>query len=1498
MSHLGKLRQPNTEPPENPALAGEDVCVPRKCDSGDIESGCPPYRLTPGRPKGEIDGGVKEDGDDLRLAKPRVKKENKKSLSARRPVLSEDEYNRQLLEAKRAILSSTAADSELITNEIRQQLHTINTIASNKRRATHTRDSYTPTWLRGGRRPFTEVDGGKGGELKVGSVWRRGKGRGVARGPASIDEYPSTPAETPEQLAPPNLLTMGRSINTQGAPCIVTDLQLDARANKQVSTSDYYDAMFEEAHSCVPIPDGRDCNDLVEDEALKKLLEAKAEAKSLLISRRTKLKARVAKAAVMMNRLKTTPFNRDTLLSFPEQMRETLCLVFLCLALEEVDRALSFEGDMIKWAHNLIEAIASLLNLSQPSIKYLINMVRVRAELGKDNFKGTITIAPLLSSIINYCSGTFQRVVDIQHREYLSHCTDSSSHDESSILTDETRSTDDRQRPKEASSSPTTLLTSLPSKSLSPSCPPTPTTSTSSAPSRRPSRSATTTLPQRTRNASTSLRKAHTIVGVEESRGSEAAYTGFNGDGGAGARRKAPRGGFTSVWKWAASFNTRSLAPSPPATPRTVNVISPTLQSPPPLSSPSSVSALRSPPPHKRAPMGTVANSPQKIHVPRGPTVQLVEPPITFPVLRQAPRSSRNGGAQSPPTTQQRLVPSRRRSASNEQSTRPPAQLSTNDGSTFNSTENTILRSGRRVRSSSAAPFNEPETSYSSSSSMFEKLRKIIAPVEQHSQPTTPSNPGESGDINAIESLDEQGASRASLVTHDTSHTSPLPPETDLVGHNTVRVPPLPTDGSTVSDVGKFFNRGSGEGDGDGQRDHQSSCESAGGSQFAHDMDLSECHHESDAEDDVTASTARSYVCMFSAAAERQALHIGPQPSHQNFYSSAPQQPLESGPCEVASRSKPTREGSGARVHTHGGFHTPWAGEVECDAGREVNTGSAALGLMTLDGGVDLTLGEGLETDAPSGVVLLLRDVMILLLVSGKFDARVQNVFVKLSFLLSVDPILFSPIQDAFAIALAKTMQEEFRADKKTGLEMQGKRKKTLKLTAISIRVGAAAAITAGLAPPVLATDNRSPGLASIGGFTAFIRSTGGAALVGSLFGAGSAGLTGYPSGKRLGRIKRFEFTRVNENKVHWIGNLIKLHQRQMAQRQMITPPSSAVLGVGGGDDGDATAVPGEGGWIEGEIKDGGPERARQQQGRGRSGGTGEQISEVGEDETVADFGQPEGPETPSYMHLCICLSGWVGCEEDFILPWVASLHDAWYDLHTVLWEPRILSNLGLMVYKLVSEKFAMDAAKLCLMWSTAATFSLTLAWPKAMLVYASKMDSVWLSSKEKAQQAGSLLAEVLSDPNVVGQRPITLIGYSVGARVMFYALKELHRRKKVNSIRDVVFMGLPMCKAAKSWAKIQEVTSGRVVNVYSRSDWVLAVLYRYVDWGTDVAGLGPIEGVENYDVTGIVESHFHYRDKVRDILTYTEIHHSSNIFDNSDPMKANFDPSVPISRV
>ena len=165
-------------------------------------------------------------------------------------------------------------------------------------------------------------------------------------------------------------------------------------------------------------------------------------------------------------------------------------------------------------------------------------------------------------------------------------------------------------------------------------------------------------------------------------------------------------------------------------------------------------------------------------------------------------------------------------------------------------------------------------------------------------------------------------------------------------------------------------------------------------------------------------------------------------------------------------------------------------------------------------------------------------------------------------------------------------------------------------------------------------------------------------------------------------------------------------------------------------------------------------------------------------------------------------------------------------------------------------------------------------------------IDNPWSNALDRAKSAGRVLADVLIQRHL-GVRPITLIGFSLGARVIFYALLEIAKQKKFGSVQDVFLLGATLAVSQKSWCETRSVVSGRYVNAFARNDWVLNYLFR-ASSGTvgTVAGLRPIEGVpglENVDVTDKIAGHMSYRTFMPLILDQLGFPVFSDFFDEPE---------------
>jgi pimeloyl-ACP methyl ester carboxylesterase len=159
--------------------------------------------------------------------------------------------------------------------------------------------------------------------------------------------------------------------------------------------------------------------------------------------------------------------------------------------------------------------------------------------------------------------------------------------------------------------------------------------------------------------------------------------------------------------------------------------------------------------------------------------------------------------------------------------------------------------------------------------------------------------------------------------------------------------------------------------------------------------------------------------------------------------------------------------------------------------------------------------------------------------------------------------------------------------------------------------------------------------------------------------------------------------------------------------------------------------------------------------------------------------------------------------------------------------------------------------------------------WPLGLLKIAQVVDNPFSIAKARADKAGLVLADAIAQ-RAQGKRPISLVGYSLGARVIYACLLSLAERKVFGMIENVVLMGAPTPSNAESWGLIRGVVSGRVVNAYAEDDWVLGFLYRTSAIQLGVAGLQKIEGVEgveNVDVSDIVDGHLKYAERATEIV-------------------------------
>ncbi|KAG0294824.1 hypothetical protein BGZ96_000395 [Linnemannia gamsii] len=216
-------------------------------------------------------------------------------------------------------------------------------------------------------------------------------------------------------------------------------------------------------------------------------------------------------------------------------------------------------------------------------------------------------------------------------------------------------------------------------------------------------------------------------------------------------------------------------------------------------------------------------------------------------------------------------------------------------------------------------------------------------------------------------------------------------------------------------------------------------------------------------------------------------------------------------------------------------------------------------------------------------------------------------------------------------------------------------------------------------------------------------------------------------------------------------------------------------------------------------------------------------------------------------VNVILTISGWLDIgDEDASLPF-STLDPINGDHYALFWEPEMLMQLGNALGLLATEVITLTAQEILKHTLLQALLS-ALAWPMALTRLGYLIDNPWSIALDRAKLAG-------------------LVGYSLGARVIFYCLLELGRLDAFGIVEDAYLFGAPITASDSQWRQARSAVAGDFVNGYLRNDWVLGFLFRATTGGLGtVAGLRPIKnvpGLTNMDLTTHVEGHLDYRVKI-----------------------------------
>ncbi|KAG7346058.1 DUF726 domain containing protein [Nitzschia inconspicua] len=254
-------------------------------------------------------------------------------------------------------------------------------------------------------------------------------------------------------------------------------------------------------------------------------------------------------------------------------------------------------------------------------------------------------------------------------------------------------------------------------------------------------------------------------------------------------------------------------------------------------------------------------------------------------------------------------------------------------------------------------------------------------------------------------------------------------------------------------------------------------------------------------------------------------------------------------------------------------------------------------------------------------------------------------------------------------------------------------------------------------------------------------------------------------------------------------------------------------------------------------------------------------------------------------------------------------------EMYHVKWESELLKRICDCFIDLAMDVVS-GATKQILKQTVFHTLLAAVVWPSYLLTAADMIDGDWTLAVERADEAGKVLAKTLLFSRA-GRRPVTLVGYSFGGRIIYACLKELARyqeewetyremleernnggnfdsnrlakyeskmkgmREPAGIVEDAVLMGLPNHLSLQSWRACRQIVSGRLVNCYSRKDLILSLMFqaKRFSGGSLNAGMGsflkPVcgtcavdePGVENVDCSDLILGHQDYCMEIGRIL-------------------------------
>ena len=235
-------------------------------------------------------------------------------------------------------------------------------------------------------------------------------------------------------------------------------------------------------------------------------------------------------------------------------------------------------------------------------------------------------------------------------------------------------------------------------------------------------------------------------------------------------------------------------------------------------------------------------------------------------------------------------------------------------------------------------------------------------------------------------------------------------------------------------------------------------------------------------------------------------------------------------------------------------------------------------------------------------------------------------------------------------------------------------------------------------------------------------------------------------------------------------------------------------------------------------------------------------------------------------LRVTVGINGWLNDEQDITRPWQVLGDDT--EVFALRYEMKTLLSLGTAFQDLIGSA-AWNAVRATIIQRTVLAALSAALWPITVISAASNFDNPFSRASNRSRKAGQLLADALIN-RVQGERPVTLVGYSLGAAAIHACLQSLAERRAFGLVDAVVVIGAPAPSTPSHWRTLRTVVSGKIFNVYSENDMVLGYVYRMHSLGLGVAGLQAIqgvEGIENLNLSEKVSGHLRYPSLIGEIL-------------------------------